>query len=142
MRAAGSENLKLGMLGFDHRRTGFRILPVFEPDLIVIIHNAVNIRAIIPRHSEHFTLTRHIVFHVAVGTHHRAHFLAAELGPVYSPRFKAGNDRRVGQDETHCTGFVAVGATDGLFNLFPQFGKRHLTESLQSDGIPYAGIVG
>ncbi|OQA51646.1 MAG: hypothetical protein BWY44_00967 [Candidatus Omnitrophica bacterium ADurb.Bin292] len=82
MRAAGGEELVIGMLHLDHRRAILGMRPVSKALLDVIGFDVLDARALVPGESQILALALEVVFDMTVGAYHRAHLLAREGAPV------------------------------------------------------------
>ena len=129
MRAVGREQLVIRMAGLHDGRAGAGIGPIREGHGILVLDDVLDAHAVRPGDGQQLFIAGKVIGHMAVGAHQRAHLLAGIGVPVDALGFEGRFHRRVGDDQAHRPGFVAVGAADRVVDL-----GRHVREQL--------GVVG
>lgn len=141
MRAAGGEELVIGMLHLDHRRAILGMRPVSKALLDVIGFDVLDARALVPGESQILALALEVVFDMTVGAYHRAHLLAREGAPVpalFPERFL---QRWVGNHQFHRLRVMAVGAADGIPDPRAKILEQRLIVGFHAHRIPQARVI-
>ena len=140
--AAGGEHFIFGMLGLEHGGAGFGIFPILEAHVVVVGDDLVDARAVLPWEGQVFLVAGKVIFDMAVGANHGAHFLAGEGGPVLALGFQGVFERGVGDDQAHGPGFVAVGAADGILDVRCHVAEQHGIIGFHAHLLPQSRVVG
>ncbi len=125
---------ELGMLRFEHRRSGLGVLPIAELDLVVVGFDVVHLQAFRPRIGDRFAFGLEIVLNVTLAADEGAHFLPRghrvgvvvvdPLGRLHIS-FDPVEEPWAGHTQGHRFGIVAVDAADGVRHFLARFLERH-----------------
>ena len=140
-------NLSIGIYSDEHGRARDRVRPVLERlavdlEILIILLDLLDARAVGPRKGQILAVALEVVFDMAVGTHHAAHLLAAELIRVLALGRQRLAQRRVGHDQLHGARLMTVGAGNGLLDQRLELAKGRGIEPGRRQFRPQTRVVG
>ena len=129
------------MLRLQDRRFAQFMRIIGKAFCIVISFHIFHCETFIPGESQIFTIALEIIFHVALCTNQRAHFLLGRLGDIASLALESFDQSRTADLQVHCSRFVAIGTTDRIHDLVTHSSPFRLIEIIHTYGLHHAGNV-
>ena len=129
------------MLRFQYRNTAQFMNIVIETFIIIISLHIFHSKAFIPRESQVLTITFEVIFHVALRTNQRAHFLRSSFRNILTLACKSLDQCRTADVQVHIFRFVAIGTSDRIYNLITHCSPLIIIECIHTDSLHHTGNI-
>ena len=129
------------MLRFQYRSTAQFMNIIIETFIIIISLHIFHSKAFIPRESQVLAITLEVIFHVALRTNQRTHFLRSSFCYISALACKSLDQSRTADVQIHIFRFVAIGASDRIYNLITHCSPLIIIERIHTDSLHHTGNI-